>query len=314
VNAIVDPLLRDVTIFTSFLVLVSVGITLTYLTSKVPNFTQGTFVTFGVYVSLTVAKVWASSPYLASILAFLLTGFASYLVYKFALAPQIKRNAPSTALIMTTVAIDTLFIGIFNSYADYLQLELGITSRLFLLKNFDFVMFGENGILFVAPALVAILVVTLHLLLTRTRFGIAMRAAVVHPALASVLGVNVQVVYATSWFTAGGLAGAAGALFPLWFQSSPNIAFSSLLISGFAASILGGLLNIYGAFLGGVIMGVAEILGTVFLGDVVGTWIIGYRLAIPLTIMVVTLLIIPQGIMNVSWRTLMRRLKRDGES
>jgi len=306
---LVQPFLRDVTIFTSFLILVSVGITLTYMTSKVPNFAQGTFVTLGVYVGLTTVRVWRLSPYFGSIFAFLLGGVASYMMYRFAIAPQIRKNAPTTALIMTTVAIDTLFIGIFNSYADYLQLHLGIISRLFLLNDSDFVLFGENGILYVAPVLVVVLVLTLHFLLTRTRFGIAMRAAVIRPALASVLGVNVDLVYAISWFTAGGLAGAAGALYPLWFISSPDVAFSSLLISGFAGSILGGLLNIYGAFLGACIMGVAELLGTVLLSGWLGTWIIGYRIAIPLTVMVVTLLILPEGITNANWRGLIRRLR-----
>ena len=307
----VQPFVEDLTIFVSFLILVSVGITLTYMTSKVPNFAQGTFVTLGIYVSLTVVQVWRSNPYLASILAFGIGGLASYVMYRFAIAPQIRRNAPTTALIMTTVAIDTLFIGIFNSYADYLQLSLGITSRLFLLKSSDFLLFGENGILFVAPTLVAALVTTLYFILTRTRFGIAMRAAVVRPALASVLGINVQRVYAISWFTAGGLAGAAGALYPLWFQGSPDVAFSALLISGFAGSILGGLLSIWGAFIGGCIMGLAELLGTTLLSEALGTWIIGYRIGIPLTVMVITLLIMPEGITSVGWKAIIRRRRRE---
>jgi branched-chain amino acid transport system permease protein len=182
------------------------------------------------------------------------------------------------------------------------------------LRNFDFVLLGEDGILFVAPALVVILVVGLHLVLTKTRFGIAMRASVVRPALATVLGVNVQLVYAFSWFTAGALACAVGALYTMWFPGSPDVAFSSVLISGFAGSMLGGLTNIYGAFLGACVMGLAELLGTTFLSETFGVWVIGYRLAIPLTVMVLTLLIMPEGITSVKWRTFVVRFKRNRRS
>lgn len=304
-----EPLIRDTVIYVNLLVLINVGITLTYMTSKVPNFAQGTFVAVGIYTSFTTAEIFKANVYFAAPLSFLLGGAASYLMYRLVIAPQIKRNASVTALIMTTIAIDVLFIGILNIYADYAQYVWKILSRSFLLREFDFQLAGEPGVFFVAPALVIALVIVLHISLTRTRFGTAMRAAVVNPALASVLGIDVQLVYGVSWFLAGGLAGVAGSLFSLWFQGSTDAPFG-LLVSAFSASILGGLLSIYGAFLGGYIIGLSETLGTILLADAVGMWIIGYRTAIPLAIMVLTLLIIPGGITSVNLRDAFRKKHR----
>jgi branched-chain amino acid transport system permease protein len=136
-----------------------------------------------------------------------------------------------------------------------------------------------------------------------------MRAAVANPGLASVLGVNVRFVYSISWFMAGGLAGVAGAFYTLWFQGSPDAAFS-LLVSAFSGSVLGGLLNIYGAFFGGYFVGLTEILGTTLAASIVGPWITAYRPAIPLALIAITLLIIPRGITSISWRALLDRAHR----
>ena len=89
---------------------------------------------------------------------------------------------------------------------------------------------------------------------------------------------------------------------------NPDIG-ARLIVSVFAASIVGGLTNIYGAFLGGILIGMAEVLGTGYLSLTVGTWIAPYRPIIPLTIMAITLLFAPRGLTGISLRSL-RRFRR----
>ena len=74
-----------------------------------------------------------------------------------------------------------------------------------------------------APITIAILAITLHIMLRKTKFGIAMRATTENSDLAGTVGINVKLVYGMSWLLGGGFAGIAGALMSLWFQGDPNL-------------------------------------------------------------------------------------------
>ena len=136
-----------------------------------------------------------------------------------------------------------------------------------------------------------------------------MRAAIEDPALASVVGVNVNRVYAVSWLIAGALGALSGALLPLWFPGNPDMG-SKLIVSVFAASIIGGLGNVYGAVLGGFVIGFAELLGTNFLATQLGPWVIPYRPLIPLVAIVITLLLAPQGLLGIDWKGLATKIRK----
>ncbi|MEM3614005.1 MAG: branched-chain amino acid ABC transporter permease [Nitrososphaerales archaeon] len=308
----IDPLLRNAIIFANMLTLMSIGLTLTYMTTKVPNFAHGTLVTVGIYVSMTAGQIFNLTPYLALPFSFVLGGFTAVVIYLLVLRPQMKRGASIVGLMVATLAIDVFFIGVLNIYADSVQRISKVVTRYFILRRFDFTFADQPGIFFVLPSLVVCSVVLLHILLTRTKFGIAMRAVVEDASLAGVLGINVNKVYLVSWFIAGGLASLAGALLPLWLQGSTDTG-TRMIVSIFSASILGGLLNIYGAVLGGLLVGLVEVLGTNLLAQIFGVWIIPYRPALPLAIMVVTLLVAPMGLASIR-RSELRAVKRRGRS
>lgn len=295
----IDPLLRNAIIFANLLTLMSIGLTLTYMTTKVPNFAHGTLVTVGIYVAMTFSQLFGLTPYYALPLAFVIGGCTATLIYLLVLRPLMNRGASVVALMVTTLAVDVFFIGVVNIYADSIQKIFKVITRYFILRRFDFTLFDQPGIFFILPTIVACSVVLLYILLTHTKFGIAMRAVVEDAALAGVLGINVKRVYMVSWFIAGGLASLAGCLLPLWLQCSTDTG-SRMIVSIFSASILGGLLNIYGAILGGLIVGLVEVLGTNMLAQIVGVWFIPYRPALPLAIMVITLLIAPMGLTGLS--------------
>lgn len=302
-----DPIFRGAIIFSSLLTLSSLGLTLTYQTTKIPNFAHGTFAAVGAYVSLTAVMAWRGNPYQSLVLAFAICGTVALGQYLMVFKPLMRRGATTIGLMITTLAIEFVLLGVLNIYADYLSKVLKWRSRYFLLASYDLEVADQRGLLFVAPTLAAAVVTTLYFVLTKTKFGVAMRAAIEDPALASVVGVNVNSVYAVSWFVAGGLAGLSGALFPLWFPGNPDMG-GKLIVSTFAASIVGGLYSIYGAVLGGFLIGLAEILGTDYLSSWLGAWIIPYRPLIPLVAITSSLLLAPRGLTAVDWRGRLRRL------
>jgi branched-chain amino acid transport system permease protein len=246
--------------------LMAMGLTLTYMTTKVPNFAYGSFVTIGLYTAYHMHYIAHVNPYGASLVAFLLAGGTSVLMYVGVLRPLARRGTPLVALMIATFGVDIGFIGIFGIYTDYMQ----GTYRLIDAKQFyalpgDFALWGIQGVVYVAPVVLAALVLGIYLLFTRTKFGIAMRASVENASLARVLGINTERVNVISWMLAGGFAGVAGAIYTLWLPGGTSTG-SDLIVEIFASSVLGGLTSIFGAVVGGLVIGASEDLVTTGLG------------------------------------------------
>ena len=302
-----DPIFSDAIIFASLLALLSIGLTLTYLTTRVPNFAHASFATIGVYIALVATRVWESTPYIAIPIAFVISGIVAVALYTFILKPLIRKGASQAIQMVATLAFDLVVIAILNIFADYIVNTYQVTSREFTLRSYDGEFMGLPLIVFAAPITIAILAITLHIVLRKTKFGIAMRAATENSDLSGIVGINVKLIFGISWLLGGGIAGIAGALMSLWFQGDPNLG-PQLIPSVFAASIVGGFFSIYGAIAGGILVGLTEVLGTRFLAGEFGSWLIAYRPLIPLVFIVVTLLLAPRGLAGINWS----RLRRHG--
>jgi len=302
-----DPIFSDAIIFASLLALLSIGLTLTYLTTRVPNFAHASFATIGVYIALVATRVWDSTPYIAIPIAFVISGIVAVALYTFILKPLIRKGASQAIQMVATLAFDLIVIAMLNIFADYIINTYQVTSREFTLRSYDVEFMGLPLIVFAAPITIAILAITLHIVLRKTKFGIAMRAATENSDLSGIVGINVKLIFGVAWLLGGGIAGIAGALMSLWFQGDPNLG-PQLIPSVFAASIVGGFFSIYGAIAGGVLVGLTEVLGTRFLAGEFGSWLIAYRPLIPLVFIVVTLLLAPRGLAGINWS----RLRRHG--
>ncbi|MBO3803159.1 MAG: hypothetical protein JTT11_04700, partial [Candidatus Brockarchaeota archaeon] len=104
------------------------------------------------------------------------------------------------------------------------------------------------------------------------------------------------------------LGASAGALLPLWWPGYPEMG-AEFIVSVFAASTVGGVYNLYGAVLGGCLIGLAEVLGTSYMASWLGPWVIPYRPLVPLVAIILTLLLAPNGIPGVNWRRLFTKLR-----
>jgi len=291
------PVVKDALMYANLILMLTIGFTLAYMTAKIPNFAHGTLAGLGVYSTFTVSVLWKLSPYVAVPLAFVIGAGMGVFIYKVVIGTLRKYGATPVSLSISTLAVEIMVIAMLNIYADDIQ-SRGIYARAFLLRYKDFEFLGLPGVLLVSTCLVVAIITVLHLMLTRTRFGISMRATVEDPDLASVLGTNVELVSTVSWFLTGGLAGLSGSFLPLWFQGGPTIG-SLMMTSVFAAAALGGLSSIYGAMLGGYLIGLSEILGTVVLMDMIGSWVAAYRMMIPLSVLSLVLLRYPGGLVGI---------------
>ena len=132
------------------------------------------------------------------------------------------------------------------------------------------------------------------LLLERTRLGTAMRAVADNKDLAESSGIDVERVILATWVFAGALAALGGVLYGLTQDVVWDMGFT-LLLTMFAAVILGGLGSAYGAMAGGVVIGVASELSTY--------WVeVEFKVVVSLLILILVLLFRPQGILGVRER------------
>jgi branched-chain amino acid transport system permease protein len=137
-----------------------------------------------------------------------------------------------------------------------------------------------------------VLMGAVHLFLSRTRAGRAVRATAEEPTVAGLLGVNVRAVVMLTFFVASTLAGAAGVLVGLAYNSVHPFIGVQMGIKGLVVMLLGGLGNVPGAMLGGIMLGVLEVLGVAYLAS-------SYRDAFAFGAVVLILLARPEGLLGL---------------
>ncbi|WP_456369728.1 branched-chain amino acid ABC transporter permease [Geoglobus sp.] len=296
--------------YANLLTLLALGLTLTYITTSVPNFAQGSFAVFSSYLAYLIYKIFNTSTYASIPFAVIFGGLIGVVTYVAVLRPLIKRDASILILMIATLAWDLILLGLIGIFSETMSKYLGTYASKFIFPYYlDFKLFGIQGIFFSSTLAIAVSLSVLLFLLYRTKFGIAMRASMENPSLAEIMGVNVETTRLFSWFLSGAFAGLAGALLP-FKQEIVQATGQIIIVSIFAASIVGGLATLYGAIVGGYLVGLSESLVTFWLSKFFGTSVLVYSKAISLVILVVTLLVIPQGLATINWRRYVWRSKR----
>ncbi|CAM5782928.1 branched-chain amino acid ABC transporter permease [Castellaniella caeni] len=280
------------------LALGAIGLTLTYNILRFANFAHGEFLTFGAYFALVFVTLFAGGsstlgPFsfgwgliVALLLAGVLTAGLALLLDWLLFRMLRKSNIQVTLVIASfgaSLLLRNLVIFIWGSQPEYYSRNIAIALRLLpgLRLTAD-----ELFVLLVT----AIMMLGLHLFLSHTRLGKAMRAVSDNPALASVTGIHVQGVIRWTWIVGGSFAAVAGVLFGLTVQIAPDMGFN-LILPMFAAAILGGIGSIYGAVLGGLVIGLAESLSVPFIGP-------AYMPAVGFLLMFIILLVYPKGLLG----------------
>ena len=264
--------------------LASLGLSLTYGTTGISNFSQGEMVSLGgilaaMFMGLT-GNLW-----LAGILAVLSAALFGYVQDKVLWRPLTKRRLSLMQLMIVSIGLSILMQYTFQFFfgAGVIRIDSSTPSNV----NIFGIVLTHQSLLAMGVSLLAILGVGYALMYTR--FGRATRAISDNPALAQASGINVSLVVRWVWIIGGGLAGLSGVFFGLVFSGISWFTGGQMLLLFFAAVTLGGLGTAFGAFVGSMIIGMVVELTNIWLpGDL--------KYATALLILILILLIRPQGL------------------
>lgn len=299
-------LITDGLIVGSVIALGAVGVTLTYSLLKFANFAHSELLTWGAYLAMTFMGVFIAVsgggvmrpigpfsfgwPLLAALAASAVLTALLALAVEALVFRRLREKGAAIVLVIASfgvaLALRNLLMFVYGSLPDYYSREIQIAIRILPRDVMGGIRITPDQIFVLCLAVV--LVVLLHLFLTRTIMGKAMRATSENPALARVAGIDVARVIRVTWIIGAVLAAVAGVFAGLTVQVRPFLGFD-LLLPLFAAAILGGIGSVYGAVIGGLIVGLAESLSVPIFGA-------EYRAAIAFLILIAILLARPTGL------------------
>jgi len=263
--------------------LLGIGLTLIFGLMNVVNFAHGEFYTLGAYATFA-ALTLADLNFFAALGLAIVCGLVVGAVTEFLLVRPLRRESIDTVMLV--------MIGVWIAMQNSELLVWGGVAKS-IPHPFSTTPLTLGGVslaplrLFVLVAALG-LIVGAHLLIHRTRLGRAMRATFQDADTAALMGVRIRRIYTATFAIGSGLAAAAGALLGPIFIAYPSMGDLASL-KAFSVVILGGLGNIAGATVGGLVLGVAEELGAGYVSS-------GYRDAVGFVIIIAVLLLRPSGL------------------
>ena len=262
----------------------AVGLTLVYGILKLVNFAHGDFLTFGAYMAYLVNVTWELPLIFGIVFAVALTALLGVLLEKGMFAPMRAKGAGILQLLLMTLALGFVIrYGIQFAWGTELrQLDVNRTDTV----NFLDLRIGTTQLIIVIVGSVTL--IATGFMLRLTLLGKQMRALSDNLDLAETSGINTSRVILYTWIFAAGLAGLAGVFAGALTQLQPELGFE-LLLPIFAAVVLGGIGNAFGALTAGLVLGVVIEWSTLFVTP-------GLKLVVGFMILIVVLIIRPEGI------------------
>ncbi|WP_243298031.1 branched-chain amino acid ABC transporter permease [Bacillus litorisediminis] len=271
----------------SIYAIVALGFTLVFGVLGIINMAHGEIFMFGAFMGVVITSTLEGSIWLAFAVAIVVTAIMGWLLEFFALRPLrekpgVSHLAPLISTIGVSIFLENLadkFFGsgnqpVTNSFSE-IRFTIG-TVNIYLVQIVIF-------------CISIALMIALSYWLLKTKGGKALRATAENLETASLLGVNVKRIITITVVLASCIGGIAGILVGMAFSSvNPQMGLS-IGLKGLAIIILGGMGNVKGAVVGGMILGISETL-------VVTVGYSGYRDAIAFVIIIIILLVRPQGI------------------
>jgi branched-chain amino acid transport system permease protein len=270
--------------------LIALGYTMVYGVLRFINFAHSEVFMVGAYAGyflgqhLPAHTLWGGFAALAG--AMVVCAVLGVVIERLAYRPL--RKAPTLNVLITAIGVSLLLQNLG-------QFFFGATPRPFP-ELFPVTSFVVHGIYFSSNQLIVIgvtlaLLVALRFIVLRTKIGTAMRAVSQNPTAASLVGINIDVVISFTFALGSALAAAGGILYALNYPSIDPLMGVLPGLKAFVAAVLGGIGNIPGAALGGLLLGVVE---TFVNGSALST----YKDAIAFALLILILLFRPAGILG----------------
>ena len=284
----------------SILALSAVAFTLQYAVTSIANISHGEILTVGAYAAYLVHQQ-TGSAIAAALAAALAGGLMALLMYSSVIGPFIRFGASPTVVFIATLGvsfvIQNVIVMIFSAENLAYSIEPGAPQHIgpFLWNQLDLEIIASA----------VIITLGLYLLLSRTKFGKALRAVSQNRELARVTGINATRVAGATFFLAGLMAGYAGFMLAEQIGTfSPYFGFGFFLIT-LTATVAGGLGRPFGTLVGALIVGlILEFVPTLPIPFVGGYISASYNVAIAFAILAVVILVRPRGLFMNARRTL----------
>ena len=271
----------------SVLALASVGLTLQFGVTNYVNFAFGEFLTVGAYLAWIANVQLHLSIWLAALIGAVGMGVVALILNRLILQPFVDRGSPLLYLLIVTFGLSLIMSnGVLAIWGPGFQHYAVPSSQAPL--NLGAFLLTPTQLVIIAVACVAM--VGVHVLLTRTKLGKAMRAMSDNADLARVSGIDTGRVTAFTWFLSGGLAGLAGVVLGLNITAIQPTFGGEILFVIFAAVILGGIGSPYGAMLGALVIGIVT--------EVSAVWLSSYKNDIAFAVLILVLLLRPNGLIR----------------
>jgi len=275
--------------------LIAVGYTMVYGIVKLINFAHGEIFMFGGYFALICIS--AGIPFwLALPISMLLCAVMGMLIDLLAYRPL--RNAPRLSALITAIGVSLVLQNLARMIWGAKQRPIPseaipalFQKAVIILPSGATVPFRDLFIL----VLTLFFMIGLNRIVYMTKIGKAMRACAQDPVAAKLMGINTNAVIAVTFAIGSALGAVAGVMEGLRTVVEPPMGYYKG-VAAFAAAVLGGIGNITGAMLGGILLGIAEALGAGYISS-------GYRVAIAYIIMIVVIIFRPSGLLGKSTST-----------
>lgn len=215
------PWMASGLIYASGLALTAGSISIINITTRTFNFAVASMATFGFYISYTGVALYGGYPYQYYPIVFLFGVLMGLICYYGLNRHLLARKAADITLMMSTLGYDLLLLSFIQMYADFLTHSYRLFPRRVTMNVYDFELFGVRAAAFILPVIAIAFLIALHFFLTKTKFGIAMRATIENPVLAGASGINSDRVYMVSWVIGGGMAALGGSFMAMAMTGTP---------------------------------------------------------------------------------------------
>lgn len=265
--------------------LIALGYTMVYGILELINFAHSEIYMIGAFIGLIMVSVYKLPFIVALLLSMAGSCLLGIIIEKIAYKPLRKANriASLISAIGVSIFLQNAVLMLAGPQARAFPANFNVT-------NLELGNLRISSLQLIILLVSIVLMIGLHLLIQKTRLGQAMRATAQDKETAQLMGIKIDQVVSFTFAIGSALGGAAGVLVGIYFDSAdPMMGFFPGL-KGFVAAVLGGIGSIPGAMLGGLILGLIEMLGAVYISR--------YKDAIAFAVLIFILLLKPTGLLS----------------
>ncbi|AXY26457.1 branched-chain amino acid ABC transporter permease [Suicoccus acidiformans] len=274
----------------SIYALIALGYTMVYGTIRLINFAHGDIFMMGAFLGYFLIAELEMNLFVAMAIVMVSSAILGMVIERIAYKPL--RNSTRVAALITAIGVSYFLqnIMIYFLGPEVQAFPSPIETQVF--NVFGIIINTKQILVFVVTILMMLI---LQLIVNRTKMGTAMRAVASDSEAAQLMGINVNTIISFTFALGSSLAGAAGVLYGIYYNSIAPTMGTAPGLKAFIASVVGGIGSIPGAMVGGYLIGLLETIVTFMGGSM-------YKDAVVYILLIVILLVLPQGLFGKNTR------------